>query len=152
MVEGVFDPAVEAARTAFQDQWPDQDEFDFEHSTEGRFGVAAAREILKPIQEWHKARSRDYAEGCTGNALIMKRYLDELAPLIYGAEERVGATVSDDRAYHGTVAFHRHVNCECGHGTDVHEGDEYGFCLVCDCSHYRPVVRAMPDVTAGEQQ
>ena len=48
----------------------------------------------------------------------------------------------DTKAYGGGAAFHRHVDCECGHGTNVHEGDEYGFCLVCDCNHYRPVIRA----------
>jgi hypothetical protein len=32
--------------------------------------------------------------------------------------------------------------CECGHRADEHEGDEYGFCLACDCNHYRPVVKS----------
>ena len=51
--------------------------------------------------------------------------------------------MSAERAYGGGAAFHRHTDCECGHGTNVHEGDEYGFCLACDCNHYRPVIKAV---------
>lgn len=58
--------------------------------------------------------------------------------------------MSDNRAYGGGAAFHRHVNCECGHATNVHEGDEYGFCLACDCNHYRPVIRALPPAIDAE--
>lgn len=48
------DPAMEAARRAFADYWPDQGDFEFAHSNEGRFGIDAAREALAPIRELHK--------------------------------------------------------------------------------------------------
>lgn len=50
--------------------------------------------------------------------------------------------MTNDRAYGGGAAARRNVKCECGHDSGHHEGDEYGFCLVCDCNHYRPIVRA----------
>jgi len=50
------DPAVEAARVAFLEQWPEQGDFEFGYSIEGRFGIAAAREALKQIRELHKPR------------------------------------------------------------------------------------------------
>ena len=46
------------------------------------------------------------------------------------------------KAYGGTAAARRDVECECQHPASNHEGDEYGFCLACECNHYRPVVRS----------
>lgn len=50
-----------------------------------------------------------------------------------------------EKAYGGTAAARRGVMCQCGHPTHHHEGDEYGFCLACDCNHYRPVIAAVSD-------
>jgi hypothetical protein len=57
------DPAEEAARSAFQDQWPDQGDLEFRHSIEGRFGVAAAREALAPLKDIHRPFTRNYTGG-----------------------------------------------------------------------------------------
>ncbi len=48
-----------------------------------------------------------------------------------------------ERAYGGRAAARRNVHCECGHPASSHEGDEFGFCLVCDCNHYRPAIRSV---------
>lgn len=48
------DPAVEAARVAFLEQWPEQGDFEFRHSIEGQFGREAAREALKPLRKLHR--------------------------------------------------------------------------------------------------
>lgn len=45
-------------------------------------------------------------------------------------------------AYGGTAAARNDVICECKHAAHDHEGDEYGFCLACECNHYRPAIRA----------
>ena len=54
-----------------------------------------------------------------------------------------GNMAAHEKAYGGTAAARRNVQCECGHDSGHHEGDEYGFCLVCACNHYRPVVKAV---------
>lgn len=67
------DPAVEAAERA---------------CTKHGFGdIKSAREALKPIREWYENLADTYSEGCTGNALIVKRFLEDLAPLIFTTEE-----------------------------------------------------------------
>ena len=44
--------------------------------------------------------------------------------------------------YGGSPQARRGVMCECCHTPSYHEGDEYGFCLVCDCNYYRPTIRS----------
>lgn len=48
------DPAIEAARKVFTEYWPDQGDFEFNYSNEGRFGIEVAREMAKSVQEIHK--------------------------------------------------------------------------------------------------
>ncbi|MGC7349485.1 hypothetical protein [Mycobacteroides abscessus] len=48
------DPAIEAARKVFTEYWPDQGDFEFNYSSEGRFGIEVAREMAKSVQELHR--------------------------------------------------------------------------------------------------
>lgn len=45
------DPAISAARKVFTEYWPDQGDFEFNYSSEGRFGIEVAREMAKSVQE-----------------------------------------------------------------------------------------------------
>lgn len=91
------DPAMEAARRAFADYWPDQGDFEFSHSNEGRLSMDAAHEALKPLRALsEKLRAAAGApptvfdaEYDVGNAFDdgVLSVLDEIAPLIYAAEE-----------------------------------------------------------------
>lgn len=56
------DPAISAARKVFTEYWPDQGDFEFNYSNEGRFGIEVAREMAKSVQELHKS-ARELAEG-----------------------------------------------------------------------------------------
>ena len=67
------DPAVEAARAAFLEQWPDQGDFEFGYSIEGRFGVDAAREALKPIRELHKPEWSSCLDHCCSGENCKRR-------------------------------------------------------------------------------
>ncbi|WP_195167782.1 hypothetical protein [Mycobacteroides abscessus] len=64
------DPAVEAAQRAWNDNGK---------SAYSMVAINAAREALKPIQEWF---DRNY-----GMSSITDHLLDELAPLIFTTEE-----------------------------------------------------------------
>lgn len=68
------DPAVEAAQRAIGHVSPDE----FTNEV-GDTALAAAREALKPIQDWF---DRNY-----GMSSITDHLLDELAPLIFTTEE-----------------------------------------------------------------
>ncbi|SKU70296.1 Uncharacterised protein [Mycobacteroides abscessus subsp. massiliense] len=48
------DPAISAARKVFTEYWPDQGDFEFNYSSEGRFGIEVAREMAKSVQELHR--------------------------------------------------------------------------------------------------
>ncbi|SIJ95800.1 Uncharacterised protein [Mycobacteroides abscessus subsp. abscessus] len=48
------DPAISAARKVFTEYWPDQGDFEFNYSSEGRFGIEVAREMAKSVRELHK--------------------------------------------------------------------------------------------------
>lgn len=48
------DPAIEASRKVFTEYWPDQGDFEFNYSSEGRFGIEVAREMAKSVQELHR--------------------------------------------------------------------------------------------------
>lgn len=73
------DPAVEAAQRALT------------NIGYGRSGhvqrVAAAREALKPVREWHRRMADSYALDDRPEGVLVQAVLQELAPLIYTTEE-----------------------------------------------------------------
>lgn len=83
----VSEPAVKAARRAFDTLWPDQGDFEFNFDSSTRdYALLAAHEMATPILELverlvrYRAPSPEYWDG-------MLHVLDALAPLIYATEE-----------------------------------------------------------------
>lgn len=76
------DPAISAARKVFTEYWPDQGDFEFNYSSEGRFGIEVAREMAKSIQtvieEWD-SKGELHPQ--------VNELLDQLAPLVYPSGE-----------------------------------------------------------------
>jgi len=70
------DPAVEAAQRA----WGFESNWEFNDKTTGGMSVAAAREALKPIQDW--LTEIDSEDMLPGHVIIAA-----LAPLIYSDNE-----------------------------------------------------------------
>ena len=80
------DPAVLAARRAFDKLWPDQGDFEFNFDSSTReYAVDAAREALKPLQKLHQELVGNMPQQ-PQVAVGMRRVLDAFAPLIYGGE------------------------------------------------------------------
>ncbi|OBB15115.1 hypothetical protein A5761_15175 [Mycolicibacterium setense] len=71
------DPAVDAASRVW-----DGDPEQMAHIL-----VSAAREMAKPIRGVHEVWARRYANRFSGDALVVKTLLEDLAPLIYTSEE-----------------------------------------------------------------
>lgn len=86
------DPAISAARKVFTEYWPDQGDFEFNYSSEGRFGIEVAREMAKSVQEliaeartWKPYSTRDIGDAyCAGT---VEDFLDELSKRVYPSEE-----------------------------------------------------------------
>lgn len=76
------DPAVEAAQRAIGHVSPDE----FTNEV-GDTALAAAREALRPIREWHQKQSQRLADRYSSEALMLKAQLAEIAPLIFTTEE-----------------------------------------------------------------
>ncbi|SII79460.1 Uncharacterised protein [Mycobacteroides abscessus subsp. abscessus] len=96
------DPAISAARKVFTEYWPDQGDFEFNYSNEGRFGIEVAREMAKSVQELHRPMTNDelrdtwpgfvgvkraVCAGCTDTGRLS--WLDECetAKRVYPSEE-----------------------------------------------------------------
>lgn len=79
------DPAVEAARRAFDKLWPDQGDFEFNFDSSTReYAVDAAREALAPLRELHR-RDGDYCWTCDHTD-----WPCPTARLVYSADELGG--------------------------------------------------------------
>lgn len=86
------DPATEVSRKVFAEYWPDQGDFEFNYSNEGRFGIEVAREMAKSVQEliaeartWKPYSTRDIGDAyCAGT---VEDFLDELSKRVYPSEE-----------------------------------------------------------------
>lgn len=78
------DPAISAARKVFTEYWPDQGDFEFNYSNEGRFGIEVAREALRPIQEWF---GKVMLEAVIEDLYEQLDLLESLHPLIFTTGE-----------------------------------------------------------------
>ncbi len=74
LLPAISDPAVEAAHRALAEYGP-----------KTHCEVAAAREALKPVQEWYGRILTTYEDSDDHESQVVRSMLAELAPLIYAS-------------------------------------------------------------------